>query len=172
MEYFSYTDELRDGWLGGDEADVPVAELLARVRDGLARRAAEWGNEAPHFGSFAGISPPDPTIPAQLAAIAAHLEQAASLMQQPDTMAVLAPSTATRLPVLGALWTLIRAQAHQLVLFYVNRQAVQTTKIQQHLLAAVDQLARIVSEQQNALQPPEEEQDGADTGSHQSGIRP
>ena len=55
---------------------------------------------------------------------------------------------------------LVRAQAHQLVLFYVNRQAANTVQVQQHLLAAVSALARMMAARQDAPDQPEEEVDG------------
>ena len=146
-ESFSYTDPPPEGWLQLDEGDR-AAQLLARVRESLTQRAAEWGNERPHFAAFAGISAAPAAMP--LESIASHLQQVLELMQRQDTAPILAPSPAVRLPVLGRLWALMRAQAHQLVLFYVNRQAAQAAQINQHLLAALTELVTMVAAQQEA----------------------
>jgi hypothetical protein len=54
-------------------------------------------------------------------------------------------------PVLGRLWQRVRSQAHQLVLFYVNRQAAQATKAQYELLAALQALAVESARQREAI---------------------
>lgn len=157
-EYFSYTDPVPEGWVEVDEA---MPALLTKVRDGLATRARAWGAEPPRFGIFSPAATlEDAANVADLEGVADHLRQALTLMQQQDTTPVLAPSPATRLPVLGRLWALVRAQAHQLVLFYVNRQAANTVQVQQHLLAAVSALARMMAARQDAPDQPEEEVDG------------
>ncbi len=147
-ESFLYTDPLPEGWLQLDEGDR-AAQLLARVQENLTQRAAEWGNERPHFAVFAGISAAPTAMP--LESIASHLQQALELMQHQDTAPVFAPSPAARLPVLGRLWALMRAQAHQLVLFYVNRQAAQSAQINQHLLHALTELAQLLTAQQETI---------------------
>ena len=149
-EHFAYTDPIPDDWLRRSDAS-----LLAQVRVGLAQRAAAWGGDAPHFETFGGVSANDLAVPAELQVrlqpVSARLQQALALIQQQEITPVLADSPATRLPVLGWLWRRIRAQAHQLVLFYVNRQAAQAAQINQELLAALTELMQIVAAQQAVI---------------------
>ncbi len=157
-ESFAYTDPLPEGWLQMDAGD----ELLAQVQDSVAQRAQVWGDEGPHFAAFAGISSFSLSPAVQFESVAHHLQQALELMQRQDAAAVLAPSPATRLPLLGSLWALIRAQAHQLALFYVNRHAAQSVQINQHLLAALTELAQVVAAQQEAVTRFQAEQEAAE----------
>ena len=163
-EYFSYADPIPDDWL-----DPANTHLLTQVRAALAQRAAAGTNDAPpHFLIFAGMTaydlPAAVALPAALQTISAHLEQALTLMQQQDVAPMLAPSAATRLPGLGWLWQRVRHQAHQLVLFYVNRQAAQSVQINQQLLAALTDLLQVVAAQQEALARLQAEQERAELG--------
>lgn len=165
-EYFSYTDPIPDDWL-----ERPNTPLLTQVRAALAQRAAASTDDTPpRFQTFAGMTANDlPAVaaalpPAALQTISTHLHQALTLMQQQDVAPALAPSAATRLPVLGWLWQRVRHHAHQLILFYVNRQAAQSVQINQQLLAALTDLLQVVAAQQEALARLQAEQENAEPG--------
>jgi hypothetical protein len=69
-----------------------------------------------------------------------HLRNVNDLYAEVETESVLAPSPATRIPVLGQIWKLIREQAHGLVLFYVNRSVAHQVNVNRHLVSVLNQL--------------------------------
>jgi hypothetical protein len=70
----------------------------------------------------------------------------------PETTAVLANSPATQIPVLGRLWQTIRREAHNLVLFYVNRSLRYTTNEQQEVTHVLNELTRLSQAQQMEIE--------------------
>ena len=75
----------------------------------------------------------------------------------PETAPVLAASAATQLPLFGRLWKLVREQAHQLVLFYVNRLVAHQTNVDRHLVSVANELTREIQEQQEQIRALQEE---------------
>jgi ABC-type polysaccharide/polyol phosphate export permease len=67
------------------------------------------------------------------------------------TEPILASSPATRIPVLGRLWQLIRGGAHTLVLFYVNRAVSHQTMTNNYLVSVLNRLTVVVEEQQRTI---------------------
>ena len=57
-----------------------------------------------------------------------------------DTQPILAPSPATRLPLVGKLWARLRGEVHNLVLFYVNRAVTQQVNVNRYLVSVVNRL--------------------------------
>jgi hypothetical protein len=49
----------------------------------------------------------------------------------------LAPSWATQLPLVGRWWSRIRAEVHNLILFYVNRAAARQAGLNNHTVAVL-----------------------------------
>ncbi|MCA9970313.1 MAG: hypothetical protein KC425_08860, partial [Anaerolineales bacterium] len=68
-----------------------------------------------------------------------------------DAAPQLVASPATRLPLLGRLWQLVRAQAHRLVLFYVNRHAAYNSQAALHLVNTLNELTRLAQTQQQEI---------------------
>jgi hypothetical protein len=68
-----------------------------------------------------------------------------------DVEPVIAASPASRLPVIGRFWQIIRQQAHSLALFYVNRSVGQQSQVNHNLMQAVNELARLVIEQREEI---------------------
>ena len=86
-----------------------------------------------------------------------HLWLANQLYNQAETAPVLAASAATQLPLFGRLWKLVREQAHQLVLFYVNRLVAHQTNVDRHLVSVANELTREIQEQQEQIRALQEE---------------
>ena len=129
---------------------VDAGEIMATIRARIRQRRAEMGYEARQFPTF-GAATPLPAAEELPAALYHHLRQANRSYNQVETAPLLAPSPATRLPVLGRLWQLVRGQAHQLILFYVNRAATHQAGVNRHLVSAANELARLAQEQQRTI---------------------
>lgn len=143
-----YSDPVLDDWLLFVDEQVTVQELTERVRERLKEKQAEWGEPKITFPAFTALPL---TYSADPANLYQQLEQMTNLLHQLDTFPILAPSPATRLPILGWLWSLIRTQAHQLVLFYLHRQAAHTVQFNQQLLTVLYELARLNVAQQEKI---------------------
>ena len=70
-----------------------------------------------------GQAPAAPPARGATSDLARHRQQISLAAHTLPTAPDLAPSNATRLPLIGRLWAGVREQAHQLVLYYVNRSA-------------------------------------------------
>lgn len=80
------------------------------------------------------------------------LEKANNAIGDMDTSAHLAESPATRVPILGNIWRMIRANAHQLVLFYVNRTTARQTTVNAEMLNVLNRLTIMVHEQSETIE--------------------
>ncbi len=141
------TTDLSDDFLNfSDEIHTP-ASVVAAIRQNLAHSEfTPLPEEMPTFSSEANANI------GSLSSIADHLEAAARLMAEVDVAPTLAPSPATQLPIIGQIWSLIREQVHQMPLFYVNRRAAKTVQANAHLKAAINELAAICRQQQEAIE--------------------
>jgi polyhydroxyalkanoate synthesis regulator phasin len=72
-------------------------------------------------------------------------------MDPPPVQLLLAPSPATRVPIFGKLWQTVRGQFHELILFYVNRAVSHEIKLDNHIISALNELTRIIQEQQQEI---------------------
>ncbi|MCI0396042.1 MAG: hypothetical protein L0332_19455 [Chloroflexi bacterium] len=135
------------------DPEVDPQQLMAEIRRRIQQRRAELGYEQrtfPRFGAALACPEPPEDIPYP-PDLYHHLRQANDLYAQVETGPLLAPSPATRVPVLGRLWRLVRSQAHGLVLFYVNRAVGHQANVNRHLVSVVNQLAVQNEEQQRAI---------------------
>ena len=55
------------------------------------------------------------------------------------------------MPVLGKLWKMIRANAHQLSIFYANRAIQHQTNVNRELISVLNRLTVITQEQQREI---------------------
>lgn len=133
-------------WLTINDAGLSAAELERETARRVQQRRQVLGTIHPTFPEFGTLSPM-PELSLQYAALAHHLQMANEL-EPPPMSPVLAESPATRMPLLGSLWQLVRRQFHELILFYVNRSASHETRLDNHLISALNELTRIVQEQQ------------------------
>lgn len=113
-------------WISLEDPQLSSEALAARVEMQLTRRRRELGRVTQRFPDFQ-TKPSEIDEDANGEALREALRQLQTL-PPPPTQATLAPSLVTRLPLLGRLWRLIRAQSHELVLFYVNRQLAHQTQ--------------------------------------------
>lgn len=142
--------------------EVTAAALMNRIAARLAEHPPAGDPDFPEY-SINTESPDFPTgIPYRFGQYY-HLQRANALYHQVETGPDLAPSPATQVPLLGRLWRFIRAEAHRLVLFYVNRQVSHQAQVNRHLVQTLNELTRQIEEQQRAIQQFEARPDGRQT---------
>jgi hypothetical protein len=140
-----------------NDPEISAEQLTAAIQERVQQRRTQLGKVERDFPAF-GMAVPCPQQPADLnhpPALYHHLRLVNGLYGRPETAPILAASPATRVPVLGRLWQLIREQAHSLVLFYVNRSVAHQTAVNRHVISALNQLTLLNQEQArtiNALQ--------------------
>ena len=124
------------------DPEVDPQALMAEIRQRIQSRRAELGYEKRTFPTFGDAVPyPDPPNDLPYSAdLYHHLRQANILYEEVETAPILAHSAALRVPVLGGLWKLIRRQAHNLVLFYVNRGLAHQVTVDRHQISVLNQL--------------------------------
>ncbi len=127
--------------------------LLAEIRRRLAQRYPDGDAGEIAFPAYElADTPPDfpEDIPYSFS-LYYHLQRAHELYSSAETAPALAPSPATRLPVAGRLWQQLRREAHNLVLFYVNRHLAHETAVNRHLIAAMGEMIRQLETQQREI---------------------
>ena len=137
-------------WLKIADTEMTSAELVAEVERRVQQRQQTLGQIRPQFPTF-GILSPIPEIKLNNPALEHNLRQVNQM--DPSPMApMLAASPATRIPLLGDLWQLVRKQFHELVLFYVNRAASHQTKVDNHIINTLNELTRVIQTQQEEIE--------------------
>lgn len=138
-----------NSWLRINDTEMTSAELEAEVERRVQQRRHTVGQIRPQFPNF-GILSPIPEIRLNNPALEHHLRQV-NQMDPPPMAPVLAASPATRIPLIGDLWQLVRKQFHELVLFYVNRAASHQTKVDNHIISTLNELTRVIQTQQEEI---------------------
>ncbi|MCA9874950.1 MAG: hypothetical protein KC441_14875 [Anaerolineales bacterium] len=136
-------------WIEIHDEEVTASALQEAIETRLQARPSQWSSEHltfPTFGYAAPLPEPPPGVH-QFTTLHHHLRQL-NQMPPPDTTPLLVESPALRVPILGRLWRQIRGQAHQLVLFYVNRLAARETAVTNHTVSALNELTRLAQQQQ------------------------
>ncbi len=135
-------------WIVIEDTAVSAAALEAQIEERVQMRRQQLGRVNPDFPSFGFVAEmPRPPYPGANATLYYHLRQV-NEMETAVTTLVLAPSPATRLPLLGRLWGLIRQQVHELVLFYVNRSGARQARLENHLVSLLNEQTRLLQLQQ------------------------
>jgi hypothetical protein len=134
------------------DPQIDPDKIMEEIRVRIARRRAELGYDQRSFPTFgaASYSGPPQDI-AYDADLHHYLRLANENYAEVSTDAVLSPSPATSLPVLGRLWQLIRGGAHGLVLFYVNRAVAHQTNVNRHLISVLNRMTAVLDEQQRTI---------------------
>lgn len=134
------------------DPEIDDQQIMAEIRARMERRRAELGYEPQNFISFGGARyPGKPDDIPYDADFYHHLELANELYQQVETESNLQPSPATRVPLLGRLWGLIRSQAHYLVLYYVNRSLAHQMNVNRELVSTLNRLALMNQEKEREI---------------------
>jgi hypothetical protein len=133
--------------------DALPADRIRAIDARIRTRHAELGLsdvDKPEYG-LAPLPPSEPYAGADMRALIEHLAAAYRSFRTPPIELELAPSPATRLPVLGPIWARIRASAHKLPLFYAHRAALRQMAVQRALLSALNLLTVRVQRQRREL---------------------
>jgi hypothetical protein len=119
----------------------------------VALRRAELGPVNLVFPTFGHVSTfPEPPVGGGLNPQLYYYLKQANETPSAAVEPLLAPSPATRTPVLGRLWGRIRGEMHNLVLFYVNRAVRDQNRLNVNLISALNELTRVVQAQQAEIE--------------------
>ena len=134
-------------WLTFQDEVYKSAEVVAKIERSARERTKTQPEllslieTIPHYGAVSAAPLPPDDLPYS-AQLFHHLRQANQLCTEFETEPTLADSAAVRVPVLGAIWRRIRGEAHNLVLFYVNRLAAEQNQLTAQLIGTVNELTR------------------------------
>ena len=134
------------------DPEIDPEAIMAQIRTRIQERRQELGYIRPQFSNFGGTQLPD--RPADIPYdpdLFDHLELANEQYTMVPSEANLQPSPATRVPILGPLWAMIREQAHGLVLFYTNRTASHQTGVNREIISILNGLTAHNIEQQRMI---------------------
>lgn len=136
------TDLPADDLIEIHDPEIDPQAIMADIRQRIQKRRQEAGYDNRTFPTFgaAMICPEPPDNMPYDPDLYHHLRQVNTLYSEVETTTILAPSPATRVPIFGRFWKLIREQAHGLVLFYVNRSVSHQVKVNRHLVSILNQL--------------------------------
>lgn len=134
------------------DPEIDPAQILEQIRERIRHRREELGYDDRTFPTFgATVYPGEPEDIPHDADLYHHLRIVNASYAQVDTEPTLAPSPATRVPILGRLWKLVRGEVHNLVLFYVNRAIAHQTGVNRHLVSVLNRLAAANEEQRRTI---------------------
>lgn len=136
---------------------IDASAIMAEIRRRVAERRQALGVDQPQIPRFDLAAAPlragdDGAQGEAVAALGSALSAANEALGQASTTPLLAPSPATRAPVVGGLWKRVRRQAHELALFYVNRSVTEQTAMNRHLIGALNALAALAQAQQRQIE--------------------
>lgn len=152
MEHDASPVELSDGWLEIDDPEIDPAEIVEEIRHRIERRREALGyprDDLPSFGATAYPGEPEGDFDVDLYY---HLRRANEAYPHVGAESDLAPSPATRLPLIGPLWARVRRQAHNLVLFYLNKLAGRQATVNRHLVSVLNRMSIQLQAQEAELE--------------------
>ena len=136
-------------WLVIHDEHITSEALATEVERRVAERRARLGPVDLIFPTFGHISTfPEPPAGSRMNPHLYYYLKQDNHSTAEAVEPVLAPSPATQLPVVGRFWSRIRGQVHSLVLFYVNRAVRDQSRLNVDLISALNELTRVVQEQQ------------------------
>ncbi|HYN88130.1 MAG TPA: hypothetical protein VER55_06350 [Ardenticatenaceae bacterium] len=134
------------------DPEIDPGVIMEQIRERVRRRRDELGYEKRTFPTFGltacPVEPDDVPFDPNLYH---HLRLANTTYDQVEVAPILVPSPATRTPVVGRLWALVRWHFHTLILFYVNRAVRHQTGVNRHLISVLNQLTALTQEQQRTI---------------------
>ncbi len=145
-------EEPPDGLFEIRDPEVDLEDIMAQIRRRIQERRRWSADETRTFPIFGMAAfPGEPSDIPFDSTLYHHLHVANEIYADAETTANLFPSPATRVPVLGRLWEMIRSQAHSLVLFYVNRDIARQVNVDRHIISTLNRLVALTQEQQRQI---------------------
>ena len=145
------TDE--QPWLRIHDEAISSEALVAEVQRRVDQRRDELGTTRvllPKFGHMSAYPEPPVESGVYNPDLYHYLKQA-NRKSTPQLEPLLVPSPSTRVPILGSLWGMVRAQFHQLVLFYVNRSVSDQSQLNINVVSVLNELTRVSQVQQEEI---------------------
>jgi hypothetical protein len=140
------------------DPEIDPEAIMAKIRARIQERRTQLGYVRPQFSTFGGSVLPDrPNDIAYDPELFDHLELVNEQYTKVPSESNLQPSPATRVPLLGSLWAMIREQAHGLVLFYTNRTSSHQTGVNREIISILNGLTTLNIEQQRRIERLESE---------------
>jgi hypothetical protein len=130
-------------------SDQALLKLLERR---IQERRQQLGIDRRRFPKFGMAAPPDLIPDISDPDLHQHMHLLYDSFDTPKTELNLADSPSTRLPVVGRLWKTIRNQAHDLVLFYVNRYVGHEVEVNRNIVSVLNLLVRVSDEHQREIE--------------------
>lgn len=125
--------------------------IMAELRRRIAERRVALGDETEPLPAFA-LAPLSPEVAKWLGpTLYQELRHLNDSFNDVETSANLADSPATQLPLVGRAWRTVRRHAHDLVLFYVNRQLAHQVTVNRTLIGLLNQMAATLAEQRQQI---------------------
>jgi len=148
--------------LGGlieiNDPEIDPVRIMEEIRQRIRRRREELGYPLPIFPTFGSAAyPGEPEGEDYDIELYFHLRRANQTYHQVSVEAFIVPSPRSSIPILGPLWDRIRREAHNLVLFYVNKLAQRQVAVNRHLVSTLNRMAVQIQEQQRRIKALEEE---------------
>ncbi len=129
-------------WIVIHDEQITSEELVRLVEERVTRRRAALG----YVSTYPDV-PLEKRVNPHLYYYLEQANAAAPAAVEP----ILAPSPATRAPVVGRVWGKVRAEMHNLVLFYVNKSVREQNRINADLISTLNEMARVIQDQQDEI---------------------
>jgi len=140
------------------DPEIDPNRIMQEIRERIQRRREELGYPRPIFPTWAGAAyPGEPEGEDYDVALYFHLRRANESYHQVGVEPLIVPSPRSSIPILGPIWDRIRREAHNLVLFYVNKLAQRQVAVNRHLVSTLNRMAVQIQEQQRRIKALEEE---------------
>jgi len=150
--------DLPDDLIEIQDPEIDPTEIMERIRRRIQLRREQLGYPRQTFPTFgAAAYPGEPEGEEYDEDMYYHLRRANAHYYELGVEALLVPSPWSRLPLLGRLWDRVRREAHNLVLFYLNRLAQRQVTVNRHLVSTLNRMAVGIQEQRRRIQALEEE---------------
>lgn len=140
------------------DPEIDPAQIMEQIRERIRRRREELGYPRKVFPTFgAAAYPGEPEGEEHDPDLYYYLRQANEHYYQLGVELILVPSPRSRIPLIGPLLDRIRREAHNLVLFYVNKLAQRQVAVNRYLVSTLNRMAVQIQEQQRRIQALQEE---------------
>jgi len=124
------------------DPEINVAEIMEEIRRNIGQRQSEARDRKVAFPTFDATVTPEAAPTEEMERVLHHHLSQANLHY--DKIGVALQFMPRPVPLIGRLWTVLRREAHNLVIFYVNTLAARQITFNDHVLRALNALAQMV----------------------------